>query len=199
VRSYALTAKNDQGAVSFAHGGIGVANVLANDTLGGVAATPAVVTLAQVTSSHPGLSLDVASGSVIVSPNTPHGTHTLTYRVAERANPANSALATVSLTPFSIDAVNDSWRLSSKTGGTSPSVLANDWFNGARATTAKVRISLVSALPKGVTFNTSTGTFNVAPKTSSGTYRLTYQISETASPANSDQATVTLDLSGKSS
>jgi hypothetical protein len=199
VRSYAIAAKNDQGTVSFAQGGIGVANVLANDTLGGVAATPAIVTLEQVAASHPGISLNVAIGTVMVSPNTPHGAHTLTYRIAERANPANTALATVSLTPFSIDAVNDSWRLSSKTGGTSPSVLANDWFNGTRATTTKVKISLVSALPKGVTFNTATGTFTVAPKTSSGTYRLTYQLSEIGSPANIDQAIITLDLSGKSS
>lgn len=199
VKTYALVAKNDQGAVSFAAGGIGVANVLANDTLGGLVATPAIVDISQLTSSHPGISLNLSNGAVVVAPNTPHGTHTLTYRITERANPANSAQATVTLAAYSIDAVNDSWRLSSKTGGTSPSVLANDWFNGARATTAKVKISLLSTLPKGVTFNASTGTFTVAPKTSSGTYRVTYQISEIASPANADQATVTLDLSGKSS
>lgn len=198
VRSHVIVAKNDQGTVSFAAGGVGVANVLANDTLGGIAATPSLVTLTQLTSSHPGISLNAANGAVVVAASTPHGTHTLTYRIAERANPANAAQATVTLVPFSIDAVNDSWRLSSKTGGSSPSVLANDWFNGVRATTAKVKISLVSALPKGVTFNASTGVFTVAPKTSSGTYRFTYQISEIASPSNVDQATVTLDLSGKS-
>lgn len=199
VRSFAITAANDQGAISFGAGGTAVANVLANDRLGSLVPTPAVVALTQLSSSHAGITLNPATGAVTVAQGTPSGTHTLTYQICEIARPANCAQAVVTLLPYSIDAVNDSFRMSSKIGATSPSVLANDWFNGARATTAKVNITLLSTLIKGVTFNASTGTFTVAPKTSSGSYLVNYRICEIASPTNCDTATVTLDLSGKSS
>lgn len=197
VKSFAISAANDQGSVSFGAGGTAVANVLANDRLGGVAPTAAVVALTQLSSSHAGISLNLATGAVNVAPGTPSGIHTLSYRICEIANPANCAQAAVTLTPHSIDAVNDSYRMSSKTGGTSASVLANDWFKGARATTAQVSITLLSTLIKGVTFNPATGTFTVAPKTSSGTYFINYRICEIASPDNCDSAIVALDLSGR--
>ncbi|MBL9199629.1 MAG: hypothetical protein JNL39_03940 [Opitutaceae bacterium] len=199
VRSYPIFAAADQGYVAFAAGGTAVANVLANDTLGGVIAAPSVVVLAQVSSSHAGVALNPATGAVTVAPGTPHGTHTLTYRIAERANPANTSQATVTIRPNAIYAAPDSARGSSKTGGTViASVLANDTFSGARATTAKVAISLPAALPKGFALNLSTGAVTVAPKTSSGLYTFRYRITEIASPANFSEATVTIDLSGKS-
>ena len=199
VRSFPLVAVADQGYAAFAAGGTPVANVLANDTLGAQPATTAVVRLNQVSSTNPGISLNVSTGAIHVAPGTPHGIHSLVYSITELAQPANVAQATVTIRPSAIDAVNDSARGSSKTGGTViASVLANDWFNGARATTAKVRISLPATLPKGITLNLSTGAVVVAPKTNSGKYVFTYRLSEIASPANFDEATVTLDLSGKS-
>ena len=199
VRSYPLFAAADQGYAAFAAGGVAVANVLANDTVGGVLATPAIVSLSQVSSSHAGISLNPATGAVVVAPGTPHGTHTLTYRIVERSNPANSAQAVVTIRPNTIYAGPDSARGSSKTGGVViASVLANDTFSGARATTAKVAISLPAALPKGFSLNLATGALSVAPKTSSGLYTFRYRISEIASPANFSEATVTIDLSGKS-
>lgn len=199
VRSFPIVAVADQGYAAFAAGGTPVANVLANDTLGGQPATTTVVRLNQVSSTSPGLSLNVSTGAIQVAPGTPHGTHTLVYSITELANPLNVAQATVTIRPSAIDAVNDSARGSSKTGGTViASVLANDWFNGARATTAQVSLSLPAPLPKGITLNLSTGAVVVAPKTSSGTYVFKYRLTEIASPANFDEATVTLDLSGKS-
>jgi hypothetical protein len=196
MKSYPIITVNDQGSVSFGVGGTPVANVLINDKLGGLPATTAVVSLTTLSSTHAGITLNV-NGAVNVVPGTPNGIHSLIYQICERANPANCAQATVTLTPYSIDAVNDSWRLSSKTGATSPSVLANDWFKGARATTAQVKIALLSPLMKGVTFNLSTGVFTIAPKTQSGTYPILYRICEINSPENCDSATATLNLSGK--
>jgi hypothetical protein len=98
---------------------------------------------------------------------------------------------------FGIDAVNESARISSKTGGIAiANVLANDTLNGLTATTATVQLSQVSPQIRGITLNLSTGSVSVAPKTSSGTYSLVYRICEIASPTNCDDATVTLDLSG---
>ena len=197
VNSYAIQAINDSAYASFAAGTTGAVNVLANDKLGGFAANTSVVSLVQLSSSHPGIALDLNTGAVNVAAGTSNGPHSLAYRICERANPANCARATVTLMAYSIDAVNDSWRLSSKNGATSPSVLANDWFNGARASTANVRISLLSPLIYGVGFNSATGVFTIAPKTSSGDYSILYRICEIASPDNCDTATVLLQLSGK--
>lgn len=199
VRSFTILAAADQGTVAFAAGGTPVANVLSNDRLGTNVATPQIVRLSQVSSTSPGITLDPLTGAIRVAPGTPHGTHSLTYRIQETANPANSAQAVVTVRPNSIDAVNDSARGSSKTGGTViASVLANDWFRGVRATPSQVRLSLPAALPRGISLNLSTGAVVVAPKTDSGTYTFRYRISEIASPSNFDEATVTLDLSGRS-
>jgi hypothetical protein len=198
VRSFPITASNDEGFASFAAGGTPVGNVLSNDTLGGVQALSAGVRLSLVSSSHPGITLNQETGAVEVSPKTPHGTHTVTYQICERANPFNTAQATVTLLPRPIHAVNDSSRLNSKTGGSSPSVLGNDWLSGERVNPATVKLTLLSPLPKGISFNAATGVFTVAPKTESRRHTLVYRISEAASPANSDEASVTLELSGRS-
>lgn len=199
VVSYPISAVADQGAASMGAGGTAIANVLANDKLGSLGATLAGVSLSQVSSTHPGVRLDVLDGSVDVARGTPHGMHSLVYRICERANPTNCAQATATVRPFVIDALNDTARFSSKTGGVAiASVLANDFFNGARATTPTVTISLPAPLPKGISLNLSTGAVSVQPKISSGTYLFNYQICETASPANCDVASVALDLSGRS-
>ncbi len=199
VRSFALVARADQAYASMHTGGRAIANVLANDSLGTTVPTTATVRLSLVSSSHPGLTLDATTGAVNVAPATPHGTHVLTYRICEIANPVNCAQTTATVMPHSIDAVNDSARASSKTSGVAiASVLANDTFNGARATTSAVRLSLPAPLPYGISLNLSTGAVTVAPKTSSGLYTFGYTICEIASPANCDSATVTLDLSGRS-
>ena len=198
VESFVITAANDQGSTSMAVGGTEIANVLANDKLGGAMATTAVVRLSQVSTTHPGVTLDLNDGSVNIARGTTNGTHTLIYRICERANLANCAQATATVVPFTIDAVNDYARGSSKTGGiVIASVLNNDWFNGVRITTAKVTISLPAPLPYGITLNRSSGAVSVALKTSSGTYNFDYRICETLSPTNCEQATVTLDLSGR--
>ena len=204
VKAFVIDAVNDQGVVSPATGGTAIASVLANDTVGGVRATSSTVTLSlkSITPSAPGIALNLATGAVTVAKGTAIGTYALVYGICETANPTNcdSATATVTVRPNIVDAVNDSARGSSKTGGTViASVLTNDTLNGSRATTATVSLSLVSLTPsvKGITLNTGTGAVTVAPKTSSGTYALVYRICEIASPTNCDQATATIDLSGK--
>jgi len=204
VKAFVIDAVNDQGAVSPSTGGTAVASVLANDTLGGARATPANVTLSlkSLTPSTAGITLNLATGAVSVAKGTAIGTYALVYGICETANPTScdSATATVTVRPNVIDAVNDSAKGSSKTGGTIlASVLNNDTLNGIRATTASVSLALVSITPStnGITLDTTAGSVKVAPKTNSGTYALVYRICEIASPTNCDQATVTIDLSGK--
>lgn len=198
IPSFALVANPDRAAFSMGKGGRAIADVLANDTVGGVRATLATVRLTQVSSTHAGVTLNAATGSVEVAPGTPSGTHVLTYRICEIANPANCVQSTATVAPYTLQAVADTARGSSKTGGVViASVLANDWFNGARATTAQVQISLPAPLPAGFRLDTGTGAVTVAPKVDSGTYRFDYRLCEIASPDNCATAAVTVDLSGR--
>jgi hypothetical protein len=195
-----IRANNDTGARSSASAGTAVASVLANDTVDGITATLDKVTLALVSSSHASVTLNTNTSAVEIAQGTPNGTYTLVYRICDRTNAANCAQATATVTvrPNAIYAGNDSARGSSKTGGiVIANVLANDTVNGAVATPASVALSLDSALPSGITFNTATGAVSVAPKTSSGIYSFRYRICEIISPTNCAQATVTVDLSGK--
>jgi hypothetical protein len=151
----------------------------------------------------PGITLDPASGAVVVAQGTALGSYALVYRICETANSGNcdTATASVSVRPNVIDAVNDYGRASSKAANTViASVLANDTLDGIRATTPTVVLSQVSLLPasSGIALNLSTGAVTVKAKTTSGIYALTYQICEAASPANCDTAVATVELSGKS-
>jgi hypothetical protein len=122
-------------------------------------------------------------------------------RICEIASPSNCDQATVTVTvnPYVVNAVNDATRASSKTAGTAlASVLANDYFGNARATTANVKLSQVSVTPANnkIRLDPSDGSVDVLGSTSSGVYLLLYEICEIASPANCDRATVRLELSG---
>ena len=201
VNPYVVDALNDSGWASPSTGGTAVASVLANDTLSGTRASFSNVNLSLVSVSPAagGVTLDLADGSVDVASGTPLGNYAVVYQICDSTslNNCDQATASIAVRNYVIDAVNESARASSKTGGVAiASVLANDTFNGSRATTATVQLSQVSAPIKGITLNLSSGAVSVAPKTSSGLYSLVYGICEIASPTNCDTATVTLDLSG---
>jgi large repetitive protein len=139
VIPFAIDAVNDVGFLPRS-GGIAVANVLANDSFNGAIATVATVRLAQVSSSHAGVSLNVATGAVSVTAGTPVGGYMLNYRICEIAAPANcdAAAVSVTVTPLQITAVDDNVFGSSKLANTAlASVLANDWLGNARRDTGK--------------------------------------------------------------
>lgn len=202
VNPYVVDAVNDSGWASPSTGGAAVPNVLANDRLSGTQATTGNVTLSMVsvTPANAGITLDTADGSVDVGVGTSIGSYAVVYRICDRTDATNCDQATASIVVrnYVIDAVNDYARASSKVASTPiASVLANDTFNGVRATTATVRISQVTSTIPGITLNTSTGAVSVANKTSSGTYNIQYRICEINSLTNCDTATITLELSGR--
>jgi len=191
---YTIDAVSDSGGVTFP-GRTVVGNVLANDTLGGTPATVARVSLATVSSTAPGVTLD-ASGEVFVALGTPAGAHTLTYRICEMVDPTNcdAADVTVTVNAFVIDAVNDSGAVP-KAGGTAVfNVLANDKFAGAAATPGTVTLSQLSTTHAGITLDVSTGAVTVAGGTPVGVHTLTYRICEIAMPSNCDDAVVAVTV-----
>jgi len=191
-----ISAGADSGSASRT-GGVAVANVLANDTLEGTAATLARVTLTSLSSSDPGVTL-TAGGSVVVASGTAPGLQTLQYRICETASADNCSDASVSVTVRQnlIVAVGESARASNKDASTPiRNVLANDSLGGAPATLANVKLSLVSNSNSKVRLNAD-GSVSVGDKAGSSA-TLVYQICEIGSPANCAQATVSLSLSGK--
>ena len=98
-----------------------------------------------------------------------------------------------------IDAVDDtnSIAINGYSGGiVIPTVLTNDTLNGVAVNPTQVTITLTSALPSGINFNTTSGAVSVSPQTPAGTYTFTYNLCEVgAVPANCDPATVTVVVS----
>ena len=192
-------AYDDAGQVASPDGGVAIADVLANDWVAGTPATTSNVAISQVSSTDPGVSIDVGSGSVNVAAGTVAGTYTLSYRICDVANASScdDATVTVVVNPYVVSAANDSGWASPSTGGTAvASVLANDTLSGTPATIANVSLSLVSASPAdaGVTFNPADGSVNVARGTALGGYTLVYQICDRTDPANCAQATATITV-----
>ncbi|MBW8849145.1 MAG: OmpA family protein, partial [Xanthomonadales bacterium] len=199
VGAAVIDAVDDTGTVANgAAGGTAVPNVLVNDTLNGAPATLATVTISQVSTSNPNVTINPATGAVNVAPGTPAGTYTLVYQICEQLNPSNCDTATVTVTVGAavIDAVDDTGTVANgAAGGTAvPNVLVNDTLNGAPATLATVTISQVSTSNPNVTINPATGAVNVAPGTPAGTFTLVYQICEQLNPTNCDTATVTVTV-----
>ena len=180
-------------------GGTTTGSILDNGTLGGDPISPDDV---EITVTNPGdVPQDVVindDGTVTVPPNTTPGDYTIEYEVCETKHlPAyqncdtGSVTITVAETP--ITAENDTVSVNGNTGGTSTSVLANDEFDGATATTNDVTVTPTGQLPAGVTLNAD-GTVTVAENTPEGTHTIPYQICETARPTNCDSAEITLTI-----
>jgi len=191
---FVIDAVND--SASTVPGRMALASVLTNDTLDGTVATAARVRLSVVSSTAPGIQLNLSTGSVFVLVGTPPGTQTLTYRICEIASPINcdAADVTIEVNPFPIDAVNDTGS-APRTGGTAlGNVLANDTFAGAVATIARVRLSQLESTHAGIALNAANGAVTVAAGTPLGTYTLRYRICEIATPSNCDEAIVTVTV-----
>ena len=195
---FTIAAENDAPAEAIAAlaGGTAVANVLANDTLAGAPAALANVTLALVSSSDPGVTLDTGSGAVVVDEATAAGSHELVYEICETGIPANCDDATVSINvrePFVIAAENDS--ATSHAGVTAiASVLANDSLGGGAAAADTVTLSLVSASDAAIGLDPASGAVALAPGAAAGEHALVYRICETASARNCAEATATVSV-----
>ncbi|UOF16265.1 Ig-like domain-containing protein [Lysobacter capsici] len=199
VNAAPIVANDDTGTpVNGSTGGIAVTDVRGNDTLNGVAVTPAEVTLSQVSSTNPGITLDTGTGAVNVAAGTPAGTYTLVYRLCEVLNPSNCDDATVTVTVNAAPIVaNDDTGapVNGRTGGTAVAdVRVNDTLNGNPVVPAEVTLSQVSTTNPGITLNTGTGAVDVAPNTPAGTYTLVYRLCEVLNPSNCDDATVTVTV-----
>jgi large repetitive protein len=192
-----LVALNDSGTITRV-GGVVVPNVLGNDTLNGAVATTANVILTLLSSTNPGVTLNAATGSVLVVPATPTAAYTLIYRICETATPTNCASASVAVTviQYMILAVNDvAVGFSNLANTVLRGVLENDTLGGALATTANVTLKQISLTPANPQILLEPdGSVQVVGPTTPGIYLLVYQICEIGNPTNCSRATVTITL-----
>jgi uncharacterized repeat protein (TIGR01451 family)/gliding motility-associated-like protein len=135
-----------------------------------------------------------ADGTVTVGANTPSGTYDVVYEICEvGSSPKNCAQATVKVKVTNVLIANNDSPVALPVGGTTPSVVVNDRWNGMAVaignTIGKVSLSGIN-VPAGLTLNAD-GTITVKANTPSGTYEVVYEICEVGSdPQNCSQATV---------
>ena len=182
-------------------------SVLTNDKLNGVP-NPSIssVTLTWNTATPTGFTLN-PDGTIRVAPNTPAGTHTISYTICAVASPTVCSTASIvvtvsgtttsTTTPTTIEAVNDGViTITSTTGGTTPSVLTNDKLNGVpNPSISSVTLTWNTATPTGFTLNPN-GTITVAPNTPAGIHTISYTICAVASPTVCSTASIVVTVSG---
>ncbi|WP_226391330.1 hypothetical protein, partial [Penaeicola halotolerans] len=172
-------------------------NVLDNDTYNADPATTGEVTITQL-SIDAGLNFNPGTGEVTVAAGTAAGTYTLTYRLTDNIDAANTDDATVTVTveAAAIDAVDDDVTgINGKDENLGVvNVLANDRLNGVAVNPADVTLTRTSPVVGSPLTLNADGSVDVAAETAAGIYTLTYQISENLNPSNTDQATVTVEV-----
>ena len=162
-------------------------NVLTNDLIGTNSATVASVTIQTATPTTNSPYIDKNTGFVVIPSGTPTGTHTITYSLCGIAPLTGcSSVTTVTVNvvsstaaPINIVATPDGTvTISTATGGTTSSVLANDTLEGLPVTTGTVSFTWTTATPTGFTLNND-GTITVASNTAVGFYTVSYTICAT--------------------
>ena len=185
-------------AINGTDGGTSTENVLANDTLNGVAVNLADITM---TVNDPdttdGVTLNT-DGTVTVAASTPAGSYTIEYTICENLNPTNCATTTVTVTVIEavITAAADApAAINGADGGTSTeNVLANDTLNGVAVNPADITMTVNDPdTTDGVTLNAD-GTVTVAAGTPAGSYTIEYTICENLNPTNCSTVTVTVTV-----
>jgi|GEM_PF-1211985 len=192
-----IDAVDDSGnSVNGKAGGISESNVLANDTLNGITASLGTVSLEQISSSNPNVSLNIGTAEVVVAPGTASGNYTLTYKICDLLNPdfCDEAEVTVPVTSSTILAVDDDYTsspIAGKTGGDAGNALVNDTMDGVIVNIADIDVSVVTPSDDpGVTLDTATGLVSVAAGTSGGEHTIDYRICEKLNPSNCSDATI---------
>jgi len=168
------------------------AQLLANDRLGGAAATagPGGNVVFTLTSGALPAGVTVDNGVVGVAATAVPGVLSLTYRLCEAASTANcgTASAQITIPTPAIVAAADTFNLAA---GQSGDVLANDTFGGAPASAARITATATVSLPTGLSLSAA-GLVSVATGAAPGSYALGYRICQTVLPSNCAVATATV-------
>jgi large repetitive protein len=165
----------------------------------GVGATSVNSTIATVGVWQSGITLNTTTGAISVAIGTTPGTYNLTYRLCDNLSPQNCAnVVDVVTVKGDIRAITESGTVTSLTGGTAiANIRSNDFVNGVAAASANSTIAVSGTWQSGITLNTTTGAVSVVAGTAPGTYLITYQLCDLATPTpNCDTAVDTVYVTG---
>jgi large repetitive protein len=193
-----VVATNDSvSGINGASGQVNVVNAFTGDTVNGVTATVVSSILSVATTVPAGLTFDPSTGDVSVAAATPSGLYSFEYRICEALNPTNCAIAQISVTVDvpPLTAKDDTpTSINGASGGTTPSVLANDVLNGnpVTLTNATLTPGLAPTPGAGSIVMNPDGTVTIAAGTTAGTYSYPYTICEQLNPLHCVTALATI-------
>ena len=187
-------------------GGDNPKNVLENDSLGSNGSiTTALVTINQTDTTNPGVNIDAATGKIKVAANTPAGEYTVKYTLTEKGGSTPSSEVTVKVVvknKVELDAATIPSSVTPATDGTDKeiaNVLDNAKINGTKPNASEVTITATPdapGSPKKPYIDTTTGKVKIPSGVAPGTYPITYQVCDKATPATCKQATINVKVVG---
>jgi large repetitive protein len=179
-----------------------IANVAANDTVNGLAATLGASGNASVVQSGTwpaGITLNPATGAVSTDATVQPGIYNFTYQLCDKNAPVNCATITDTITVTANNAPVDD--AASMVAGSVTTIIANvtqnDAVNGALATlgtTGNATVATSGIWPSGITLNPTTGAIIVGARVQPGTYNLVYELCDKNTPVNCQTATAVITV-----
>jgi len=194
-KAFLIEAVDDGPSVPVSAGStaLALANVLANDKIGGGPATAANVALSLVSSTSAAIVLDTATGGVWVHPDAAPGSYAVTYKICDAENPDNCGQAVATVTVRArrqLLAKGDD--ATSYAGATAiANVLANDTVDADPVTLDVVTLS--AAVGAGLTLNAD-GSVSIAAGVAPGSRSLTYEICDVTAADNCSTASVNVTI-----
>ncbi len=181
-----------------------IANVAANDSVNGAAATlgsTGNATVAQSGTWPGGIALNGGNGAVTVTAAVAPGTYSLLYQLCDKSSPANCATMTDTVTVTAvIAAVADSGTAVAGTASTAiANVATNDTVNGAAAVlgaSGNATVARVGTWTAGIALNTASGAITTTAAVPPGSYSEQYQLCDKSTPVNCATTTDTVTVTG---
>ncbi|MBF4516938.1 gliding motility-associated C-terminal domain-containing protein [Flavobacterium sp. ANB] len=184
-----------------------VLNAYNNDTLNGAPVVLSdinrtLVTPASSINGAPIPVLNLLTGNVDVPAGTHEGEYRIVYKICDKLNPTNcdEAIITITLIANPIDAVDDAPATpfdGSVNTTNAVNVLNNDTLNGVSVIPSEVQIDVLvpaNSINGGLIpiLNPATGIVSIPAGTTTGTYNITYRLSEKQNLNNTDTAIITI-------
>jgi Putative Ig domain len=137
-----------------------------------------------------GLSLNAASGAITGTPTANSFATALTFTVTDTATPPKSVNAALTLTINAVPLLITTTTLpNGKVGDPYSQILAASGGTGARTWTVSA-----GALPAGLTLNSGTGTLSGIPSVTAAQTPITFSVTDSGSPAQTQSAAYTLTV-----
>ncbi len=179
-----------------------IANIAANDSVNGAAATLGSAGNASVAPSGTwpaGLALNLSSGALTSAATVAPGTYSVTYQLCDKAAPPNCATATDTVT-VSGNIMPGSPAGTAVAGTASTpiaSIVAGSTVNGAPATLGSggnATVATSGTWPPGITLNPTTGAVTTSAAAAPGSYSLIYRLCDKGTPPNCASATASVTI-----